>query len=547
MKFLTSKYANSRYLFIAKIALPVISVGAIAVIVFSWEWNLGLDRIRLRAEYQSGLIGSDVFAPTEKYTYLPSLVANYEVIANALSHPADVTLIRQANALLKQVNNEAGTVSIFVMDKYGFTIASSNAGEQDSFVGKNFGYRPYFLEGWRKGRGSFYGVGAVTGAPGLFISGRVAKNGNALGIVVVKADIRRFRTGWNNLGSEMLMEDENGIVFLSSRDEWMYRPISALDEKVISQLRSTRQYSNILREPLRILNLSKANSKAAERIVFISQNKANSQDTEFVSYFVKSVELPDSPWKIHLLIPLADIWMDSLKVSMIVVGGIFVFVLLALYYRQQRIRQRERKEAWLEMEESHKALERKNRDLISLSEQLRVQSITDPLTGSFNRRFFVESSSKMISLAQRHHQALSIVMIDVDHFKNINDVYGHPAGDEVLKMIAAIYRGELREDDIFARYGGEEFIMALAHTNEREAEIVAERLRKKVMDTVIELEGEMVQITVSTGITQLYVQDKDITALIKRADEALYEAKESGRNCVVINVVASNAKSDAFE
>lgn len=158
------------------------------------------------------------------------------------------------------------------------------------------------------------------------------------------------------------------------------------------------------------------------------------------------------------------------------------------------------------------------------------QAISDPLTGLSNRRFMeVELESLMLS-SHRYEHALSIIMFDIDHFKQINDTFGHPVGDVVLQALGKLVKQETRGGDLSIRYGGEEFMLVLTHTNIDGAQIKAESLRREVEKTHFpELNGE--SVTVSLGITQLKTDDQSISQLIHRADDALYEAKHSGRNC----------------
>jgi len=164
-------------------------------------------------------------------------------------------------------------------------------------------------------------------------------------------------------------------------------------------------------------------------------------------------------------------------------------------------------------------------------EKLKELSTTDPLTGIKNRRSFFESSEKFFKLARRKGLALSIIMLDIDFFKKVNDTYGHIVGDEILKFISKIIEKELRDSDIFARYGGEEFIILLPDTDIEGAFKTANKLRKIVEDTPYEGDVE-VSITISLGVAQLE-NEKIFNDLIKKADKALYKAKDSGRNIVI--------------
>ena len=159
---------------------------------------------------------------------------------------------------------------------------------------------------------------------------------------------------------------------------------------------------------------------------------------------------------------------------------------------------------------------------------------TDELTQLSNRREFLDRAEAEVKQWPKH-ASTCLFMFDVDHFKHINDSYGHDVGDIVLKDIASIARKEMRRKDILARFGGEEFVALLSESNLEETRIIAERLRELIAKHKITLEnGQHFNFTVSIGIASLQPEDDDLNILIKQADIALYSAKESGRNKVVI-------------
>lgn len=173
-------------------------------------------------------------------------------------------------------------------------------------------------------------------------------------------------------------------------------------------------------------------------------------------------------------------------------------------------------------------LGKKNRDLEKAHAKITELSRTDPLTGLANRRYFKERYEEEFSLARRRGLALSVVMMDLDHFKRVNDTLGHDAGDEVLKVFAWILKQNCRLEDFPARFGGEEFIVFLPHTAQDRAMAFGDRLRQVLSDVDV-LEDRGYKITVSVGIAELKTEDTP-QGLIKRADEALYEAKAQGRD-----------------
>ena len=152
----------------------------------------------------------------------------------------------------------------------------------------------------------------------------------------------------------------------------------------------------------------------------------------------------------------------------------------------------------------------------------------DPLTHIYNRRKFREILDSEIKRAKRYNQPLSLVLLDIDHFKTVNDDYGHSEGDKVLESIAEILRNHLRKSDYYARWGGEEFIILMTHTDVQTAAQVAEKLGKLLGSIKY---GNNITISASFGVSCIQA-DEDINPLIKRTDDALYDAKHDGRNCV---------------
>ena len=169
---------------------------------------------------------------------------------------------------------------------------------------------------------------------------------------------------------------------------------------------------------------------------------------------------------------------------------------------------------------------------------LQHESITDALTGLKNRRYFDQRICEEVALSKRYKLPLTLILLDVDYFKKINDTYGHTVGDEVLTNLSKLVLEVVRDSDIVARYGGEEIAIITPNTSKAEAELLAERLRGKVEKTTVAMVGatqEIVQVTVSLGICSLSPVITDKQALLEESDQALYLAKKYGRNRVVVS------------
>ena len=165
-------------------------------------------------------------------------------------------------------------------------------------------------------------------------------------------------------------------------------------------------------------------------------------------------------------------------------------------------------------------------------EELKRLATTDKLTGAFNRTKFKEIIGREMELVKRYNQPLSLIIFDIDRFKKVNDKYGHNAGDYVLRTISDIVRENIRKIDYFVRWGGEEFMIISSETGLKEAHALAERIREIIENYVFEGVGK---VTISFGVTEFNEDDTE-DSLIKRADDAMYEAKRKGRNRVEVSV-----------
>ena len=169
-------------------------------------------------------------------------------------------------------------------------------------------------------------------------------------------------------------------------------------------------------------------------------------------------------------------------------------------------------------------------------EMFKVLSETDEMTGLLNKRSFSPMLGKAIEVAEQYSQPLSVMMIDADNLKKVNDTYGHKAGDKLILTIASTIRDCLRTSDIICRYGGDEFVALLPQFPSAKAAETAERLRSAVENTSFDVDGEKITTTVSIGVASYPDKVSKTSALMEKADEALYESKKAGRNKVVVYV-----------
>jgi diguanylate cyclase (GGDEF)-like protein len=172
-----------------------------------------------------------------------------------------------------------------------------------------------------------------------------------------------------------------------------------------------------------------------------------------------------------------------------------------------------------------------------LQQKLADQSVHDALTGLHNRRYLEEALGRDLILAERHGHPVSVIMADIDHFKKVNDRYGHLAGDEILRGFAAILKRNARASDIYCRYGGEEFLLVFPQMPVEKAAARAEQLRRTIAAAPLRYGAIAIPITASFGVAGFPDNGRSSDSIVDAADKALYEAKNNGRNRVALSAI----------
>lgn len=196
----------------------------------------------------------------------------------------------------------------------------------------------------------------------------------------------------------------------------------------------------------------------------------------------------------------------------------------------EAIAEEKSRDLYLKGRELEKALAEESR----LKSELEQLALTDPLTSLNNRRSFDIAAHQQVHVAIRHRRPLSLLMLDIDFFKKVNDSYGHAAGDMVLVNIAQVFRHHVRSMDLPARLGGEEFCLLLPETKTNEARLLAERLRLAIAAEEFHANGQTFSVTISIGIAECLGEEDSLEKLLERSDQALYRAKHTGRNRSVV-------------
>lgn len=238
---------------------------------------------------------------------------------------------------------------------------------------------------------------------------------------------------------------------------------------------------------------------------------------------------------IDVLFMFDNVWLDVFVDAALLA----VFLYLPLYFLLLRPMEQEiieRNRSQMELHHAKELLEAANKDIQESLVWEQSLARRDGLTGLYNYRYFFEIASREFSASLRYQRVFSIIIFDVDHFKQVNDALGHLAGDKLLVILAQTLAAQMRAADIPARYGGDEFVILLPETGAQQAFHIAERIRVNVAAALREVNQGKFENTLSMGVAELCADpvDKNIEQVVQRADHALYQAKQTGRNRTVI-------------
>lgn len=353
----------------------------------------------VRAEGQLALYANTLHTLIERYRALPSVLALDPEIRAALSGPVAADVQNALNLKLEKINNTAHSSTLELLDLHGLAISASNWRAPNSYVGHNYGFRPYFLQTRAQGTGRFYAVGVTTGIPGYFLSSAVVNDTGAfIGAMVVKLEVPDLEQEWGQGNDLLLVSDEKGIVFIANQSGWRYRELLPISVEDRADLLRTRQYDKKVLSPLRsrVMDSFGENSH-------LSRVEGPDGTTD---YLWQSLPLPDENWTLHLLRkpPTSS---EDIRNAGLAAAGIWlalVFLALFLYQRWRLARLRERNRDELE-----RLVQERTRDLQTAQDGL-VQSAKLAALGQMSAALAHEINQPLT--AQRMQLATVRLLLD---------------------------------------------------------------------------------------------------------------------------------------
>ena len=309
----------------------------IALVTYTLLLEEGSRSIRRQSTERLSLVAATIESRIARYRALPPLIAETRQVRDLFQRPTDNEPRDAANKLLATLKSEVGAAAMFLLDDRGLCLAASNWDQPQSLIGQSYGFRPYFSSAIEKGRGSYYGVGVTTGKPGLFLSAAISNDGSLGGVIVVKIDLEPLEKEWVTAGESVGVADSLGVVFLSSRADWKYRPISSLDEFALDTLAAEQRYSG---RPLNNapIFMPKPAMSGRDGIIVENQIEGGTGDLLF------SYPLDEKGWSLFLVADKREtLWRAAVGAAAAGLAALVALLTALLWRMRADARRRERK------------------------------------------------------------------------------------------------------------------------------------------------------------------------------------------------------------
>lgn len=319
--------------------------------VYQYRFQLGIDELSTQASQRLALASASLTAELQRFESLPAVLAEHPALRELLADPTNPARLVSANQLLERINERSGAAMLYLMSPSGHTLAASNWRAPDTFVGQNYGFRPYFREALAGGSGMFFGVGVTTRVPGFFIAHPVLAEGRVVGALAVKVELNGLERTWAESGETLMVVDRHGVVALSSNETWNFRTLAPLSETSRLELQQARQYFT---EPLTPLPLK-----------WFDEQRVEIDRHEFVSQ-VRQLQWID--WRMLILADTAPATAAAQALTLAVGLALCVLVVGSLYWVQRSRRLRERLAAQSVLE---RTVAERTADLAATNDRLR--------------------------------------------------------------------------------------------------------------------------------------------------------------------------------
>ena len=427
--------------------------------------------------------------------------------AQLLEDPALVPVVKRLDAILAQLEID----QIWIINAAGDCIASGGFRPEITATGINYADRAYFQMAKEEGAGRQFAVGRTTNTAGLFYSAAVVVDDVFVGVIAVKMDIWRLSRTLTDRNT--FLTDEYGVVVAAGDTEFAMKvvPGNGTANLSIDELQDRYKrhvFGTLVIDPVDIDNFSMTRLSGRESPML---KAVASRPADMLTTWVFR-DVPEF-WRIRNEA-------FGLFILFFLIGTAVIASLTGAMIHFQRRKEHQRQIASI------------NAELVKLNDELRIQARFDALTGCINRRYFFEELGTELKRSARFKSPCCLAVLDIDHFKAVNDQHGHAAGDTLLRKFSLTVGQCLRASDLLGRIGGEEFALLMPQTSLVGSIEFAERIRTAIEQTSVAIGHHEARFSVSIGVAQWEGVEESIEAFIARGDKAMYVAKRTGRNRV---------------
>jgi two-component system, NtrC family, C4-dicarboxylate transport sensor histidine kinase DctB len=483
-----------RWLFIIGLLIAI----PISIDVARWTRNTTLEQLHQQAVEDLKVNIAHMQSRIDYLYAMTRIINSDERVLAMLEQRDDRFQIALVNRFLARFNVTVGTFA-YILDTDGVVIASGNWAAPDTFMGQNYGFRPYFKEALLGDSGQYVAIGVTSKTLGYYVSLPIRIANRTVAVAVTKTDPQDLMLAHNRFKRPFIITDTSGVVIISNPKELLFHSLTPLSQSIVERLHHHRQYADVELKPLSTLPIE---TMGGVRVITLDANPSLGMGSGRQQYVLAGTKVPSNGWTAHILWPVRNLNAKIIQSLLVTFLALVVTLLLALFAMER----------WRYMKQLHQ------------------QAIRDPLTGLYTRLYMLESAVLLLASHDRNTiPGVGAIMLDLDHFKRINDQYGHSAGDNVLVNVSAIILKECRDSDIPIRYGGEELLIFMPTGDEKQVLHLAERIRMQIKKMGIALAGQRVHLTISGGIAT-HLPGESLEKLIDRADRMMYQAKQKGRD-----------------
>ncbi len=335
-----------------RIVLPAIITVALFIFVV-WashfiSWQNGLDQLHTNNEQQLQQFAGHLDAQLARFQFLPQLIAKNDLLVELLNNPESAPRVDLVNHFLEEINSIIGASDTYLMNPQGLTLAASNWESERPFVGRNFNFRPYFLEAMEGKLGRYFALGTTSGERGYYFAYPITYAADYIGVVVIKMDLSNIEQRWSNRDIQFIVNDPDGVIFITTRPDWLYRSIYPLSSETQKKIRQSRRYG---RTDIKKLGLKTLETLSADSAIV----ELNDLERKILTtYLTLNHDMPTAGWSVLILAPLKGIKKVSLITDTVVILIALLLLLIGLLrwqrYKRQQERERFQREARKQLE-----------------------------------------------------------------------------------------------------------------------------------------------------------------------------------------------------